>query len=507
MSKVISAAEAVALIRDGDCVAVQGSGGGVAEPTALLRALGERYQAQAAPRALTLFHATGLGDQKEIGLDYLAYPGLVKRDIAGHLGMAPKMAQLIRADQVESYNFPQGVLSHMYGAVASGKPGVITKVGLHTYVDPRLEGGKMNASATADLVRLLELDGEEWLYFPRIHMDVALVRGTTADLKGNISCEQEAALLEGLAIAQAVKACGGVVIAQVKRLAQPGSLHPQQVRIPGIFVDYVVVDEGQWQTVAGEYNPSFSGEIRIPLEELAPLPLDVRKVIARRAAQELFPGAVVNLGFGMPSGVASVAAEQGLLEQITFTVEQGLIGGLPAGGVIFGVAYNPEAMIGEDAQFAFYDGAGVDLAFLGMAQADRAGNINVSKVGSLLAGCGGFINITQNAKKVVFCGAFTAKGLDCQVEGGRLHIRREGAIRKFVEQVEQITFSGAYARQRGQPVLYVTERAVFELVPEGLLLREIAPGVDLHRDVLGQMDFTPLLADDLRRMEAGLFGA
>jgi propionate CoA-transferase len=503
--KVISAAEAAGFIRDGDHVAIQGSGGGIGEPTLLLRALRQRFQDDAAPRELTLIHATGLGDRKEIGTDLLTAPGLVKRDIAGHLGMAPQMARMIMENQIESYNFPQGVLSQMYSTIAARKPGVFTKVGLGTYIDPRLEGGKMNRITTEELVRVMEIDGEEWLYFPRFHIDVALIRGTTADTNGNISYEEEAALLEGISIAQAARACGGKVIVQVKYLAQPGTIDPKQVRIPGIVVDAVVVDPQQAQTSAGFYDPGLSGQMRVPLEQLEPLPLDERKVVARRAAQELVPGAVINVGVGMPDGIASVASEEGFFHQLNITVEQGQIGGMPARGVIFGAAYNPVAMVEEDAQFNFYDGGGIDVAFLGMAQADGSGNVNASKVGNMLAGCGGFINISQNAKKVVFCGTFTAKGFRCNVGDGRLQIVSEGSVRKFIAQVDQITFSGGYARSTQQPVLYVTERAVFELTPNGLTLIEIAPGIDLERDVLGQMGFRPRIAEDLKLMDEAIF--
>jgi propionate CoA-transferase len=504
-NKVLSAAAAAQLIPSQAFVAIQGAGGGVAEPTAVLKALGERYQATQYPRDLTLCHATGLGDKQEIGCDYLAHPGLVKRDIAGHLGMAPKMAKLIHDNVVECYNFPQGVLSQMYGTVAARKPGVFTKVGLHTYIDPRLEGGKMNAITTEELVQVMELAGEEWLFFPRFQINVALVRGTTADTKGNITSEEEAAIHEGIAIAQAAKACGGIVIAQVKYLAEAGTRDPRHVKIPGIYVDHIVVDPAQKQTCLDVYNPAFTGQVKIPLASLPPLPLDIRKVVARRAAHELFPGAVVNLGVGMPDGVASVATETRLIHDLTLTVEHGIIGGMPAAGVIFGVAYNPEAIIAQDAQFNFYDGGGLDVACLGMAQADAAGNVNVSKIGPMLTGCGGFINISQNAKKVVFCGNFTAKGLHCTVGDGRLRIDQEGAIPKFVEAVDQITFSGAYARSGAQTVLYVTERAVFELTADGLLLKEIAPGVELERDILAQMAFRPILPDQVPLMDVAIF--
>jgi len=516
-SKLLTPAQAASLIRDGDTVAILGSGGGVAEPTRLLRALRTRFLQEGHPRDLTLLHTTGLGDRRRvdaspveatellIGTDLLALPGLVRRDIAGHLGMSPRIARMILADEIESYNFPQGVLTQMMTAIASRKPGVFTKVGLYTYIDPRVQGGRMNAVTTRDLVRVEELDGEEWLFFPRMHIDVALVRGTTADTKGNIASEQEPALLDGLAMAQAARACGGIVVAQVKRRVEAGTLDPRDVRIPGVVVDHVVVDPNQRQTCLDVYQPAFSGEIRMAPAQLPALPLDARKVIARRAAQELAPGAVVNLGVGMPSGVASVATEQGLIDQLTFTVEHGPVGGMPAGGVVFGVAYNPEAIMPQDRQFAFYDGGGIDVAFLGMAQFDAKGNVNVSKVGDMLAGCGGFINISQNAKKVVFCGTLTTKGLRCEVGEGRLAIGQEGSIGKVVQRVDQITFSGAYARAAGQDVLYVTERAVFELTSEGVVLCEIAPGVDLERDVLAQMAFQPILAEPLRTMDAELF--
>jgi propionate CoA-transferase len=504
-SKVITGEQAVALIRDDDLLAIEGSGGGVTEASYLLKLLGERYQQEGRPRNLTLYHANGIGDHKKIGTDYLAIEGLVKRDIAGHWGMAPKMAKLAMAEKIEAYNYPQGVLSQMYPAIAANKPGVITKVGLHTFIDPRLEGGKMNKSATSDLVRLIEIDGEEWLFYPRIKIDVCFIRGTTADTNGNITMEQEAALLEGISIAQATKNCGGIVIAQVKYLADNGSLKAQDIRIPGIYVDYIVVDSEQKQTCAAEYNPALCGAVRIPYDRIPPLPLDERKVIARRAAKELFPGAVVNLGVGMPSGVAAVAAEGGIIDTITFTVEQGIIGGMPAGGVIFGVSYNPTAIIDQTLQFNFYDGGGLDVAFLGMAQTDQAGNVNASKTGELLAGCGGFINITQNAKKVVFCGTFTAKGLQVRVGDGRLAILREGQIAKFRTAVDQITFSGLYAGQIKQNVLYVTERAVFELHPEGLLLTEIAPGIDIEQDILAHMDFRPAIHANIKLMDTELF--
>ncbi len=505
-NKVISAKEAVAFIKDHDFLAIQGSGGGVGEPSYLIEALGERFQDEQSPRDLTLYHATGLGDQQGSGTDHLALPGLVKRDIAGHLGMAPKMGQMIVNNEMQAYNFPQGALSRMYAAIAARTPGIITKVGLHTYIDPRLEGGKMNAVTQEDIVQVIHLNGEEWLFFPRFHIDVAFVKGTTADTKGNITSEEEGAFLEGISIAQAVKSCGGIVIAQVKYLAQPGTLNPQHVKVPGICVDYIVVDEHQRQTCLNVYDPGYAGHVKIPQEQIKSLPLDAKKVIARRALQEIAEGAVVNLGFGVPSHIVPVAVEEGRIDEFTLTVEQGAIGGMPAGGVIFGVAHNPEAIIPMDRQFNFYDGGGLDVAFLGVAEVDKAGNVNSSKLGDKkLAGCGGFIDITQNAKKVVFCGTFTAKGFRCDIGDGTFTITQEGSIKKYVEHVRQITFSGQYAQSLKQTVLYVTERAVFQLTEQGVTLIDIAPGIDIERDVLQHMDFRPAIADNLKIMNMQFF--
>lgn len=504
MPQVISAEEAARLITDDSTVAILGSGGGVCEPTHILRKIGERFQTTQRPTALTLYHCNGIGDKDTIGTDCLAFEGLVKRDIAGHWAMAPKMGRLALEEKIEAYNFPQGVLSQLYQAVAAKKPGVITKTGLHTFIDPRIEGGKMNRRATEDLVRLLEIDGEEWLFYPSMKYDFGLVRGTTADAKGNISFEEEAAVLEAVSLCQAVKNSGGIVIAQVKYRTM-GTIPAKQVVIPGIYVDYIVVDKDQKQTCERVYDPALAGTIRSPFESVPPLDPGQRKIIARRAAQELKEGAIINLGVGMPDGIASVAAEEGYIDKLNFTIEQGLIGGMPMGGIIFGVSHNPDAIIDQTLQFNFYDGGGLDVAFLGMAQVDRIGNVNSSKTGKMLAGCGGAINISQNAKKVVFCGTFTAKGLKTHVEDGKLIIDQEGEIKKFVKHVDQITFSGKYAQSIDQPVLYVTERAVFRRMEDNLELIEIAPGIDLQRDILSQMDFTPAIAADLNMMDRRFF--
>lgn len=505
LGKEVSPDDAVSVIRDGDTVSISGFVG-VGTPDELLIALEKRFLATGHPRDLTLVFAAAPGDGRDRGLNRLAHEGLVKRGIGGHWSLVPKLAKMAVENRIEAYNLPLGVVSQLYREIAGAKPGMLSKVGLGTFVDPRQIGGRINARTTDEIVRLIEIDGEEWLFYKSFPIHVAFLRATTADPRGNATMEREALKLDATSAAMAAHNSDGVVIVQVERMAVAGSLAPKRVLIPGALVDCVVVSEPQnhGQTYATPYNHAFSGELRVPLEARSPMPLDARKIIARRAALELPVGGVVNLGIGMPEGVASVAAEEGMLEHVTLTAEPGVIGGMPQGGLDFGAALNPDSILQQSLQFDFYDGGGLDMACLGMAETDRFGNVNVSKFGPRFAGAGGFINISQNASRLVLAGTFTAGGLEVAIEDGKVRIVTEGRTAKFVEAVEQITFSGERAAATGQPVTYVTERCVFAARREGLTLVEIAPGIDLERDILAHMAFRPVIGD-LAEMDPRLF--
>lgn len=505
-TKVISAAEVVKLIKSNDMIATAGFvGNGFPEELAI--ALEKRFLDTGEPKDLSLLYAAGQGDGKDRGLNHFAHEGMVKRVVGGHWGLAPKLGKLALDNKIEAYNWPQGTVAQLFRDIAGNRPGTFTRVGLKTYCDPRLDGGKINAKTKEDLVELVKFNGVEYLWYKAMPVNVSLVRGTTADLKGNITFEKEALILNALEMCQAAKKCGGIVIVQVERLAEPGTLRGRDVVIPGMLVDYIVVakPENHWQTFSEQYNPAYSGEIKVPQHTIKPLPLDERKIIGRRAVMELRRNTIVNLGIGMPEAASIVAAEEGVQDYMTLTVEPGPIGGIPAGGLSFGASSNYECLVNQAQQFDFYDGGGLDLAFLGLAQADEKGNLNVSKFGPKFAGCGGFINITQTAKKVFFMGTFTAGDLQISTKNGELIIVKEGPIKKFVKKVEHVTFSGDYALEVKQPVLYITERAVFKLTPEGLELVEIAPGIDLQKHVLDQMEFKPIIKGTPKLMDKRLF--
>ena len=493
--KTIKADEAIALIRDNDVVTTTGFVQSCI-PEALHAALEKRYVETGAPRDLTLIMCAGAGDSKGLGTGRLHHEGLLRRVIAANFGRMPKVAEAAQENRICGYNLPQGVISQLYRACAAGQPGLFSKVGLHTYVDPRLDGGKVNDVTEEDIVKLVEVEGEEWLFYKATKIDVAFIRATSADPSGNLSMEKEALTLDSLAQAMAAYNNHGLVVAQVERIVEQGSLKPKDVKVPGILVDCVVVadpPEMHRMNYGVIYDPALSGEIRVPVDAMPKMPLNARKIIARRAAFELPPNGAVNLGVGAPDGVASIANEEKVTPYITLTTEAGAVGGVLAGGSSFGSSANAHAIIDQNTMFDFYDGGGLDLTCLGMAECDEQGNVNTSRFGGRLNGCGGFINISQNSRAVVFAGTFTAGGLKVEIEDGKLKIVQEGRAKKFVKQVDQITFSGPFAQQRSQPVIYVTERCVFQLTPEGLELIEVAPGIDIERDLLAHMDFVPVI--------------
>lgn len=493
MKAIITATEAVKKIKSGSTIATSGFVGSLI-PEHILKEMQKQYCEYKKPRNLTLIYAAGQGDGDTKGLNHLGEEGLLECVIGGHFNLSPKIGKLIMENKIKAYNFPQGTLSQWFRDMAGRRAGTFTKVGLRTFVDPRIEGGKINSITTEDRVDVIVMNNEEWLWYHPCRIDVAIIRGTYADENGNITLNEECGYGEVLALAQAAKASGGMVIVQVKNIVKSGTLDAKQVKVPGIFVDYVVQSPGEdhWMTWEFGINPALNGTIQIPLASLPPAPLTNRKIIARRSLMELKENAVVNLGIGVPEGIALVAAEEGITDMI-LTTEAGTIGGVPSGGRSFGAATNAQAILEQPAQFDFYDGGGIDIAFLGLAEADKKGNINVSKFKGRVSGCGGFINITQNSKKVVYCGTFTAGGLKEIIENNKITIVQEGKNKKFLDQVEQITFSGEYALSIAQPVLYITERAVFKLTEMGLELIEVAPGIDIDKDILSNMDFKPII--------------
>ena len=504
--KIITAAEAAAQVPDGAVINTEGFvQAGLSET--LNRALEQRFLETGHPKDLTIFTVAGQGAGAGTGSDHFAHEGMVKRLIAGHYNLAPTLRTMAIEGKIEAYNLPQGTMAQMIRDAAGKRVGTITHVGLNTYVDPRIEGAKVNSATTEDIVKLIEIEGEEKLLFKSQPLDVTFIRGTYADESGNISLEKECCTLDATSLAQCAKNNGGKVFVQVEKVVANGSLDPRTVKIPGIYVDAVIIAEGDdnAQIYKQEYDGSMTGDFRVPLGSLEAPKLDAKKIIARRAAMELQKGAVVNLGIGVPEFVSAVANEEGIGDWMTLTVEAGPVGGVQQGGSRFAGSVNVDCILDQPYQFDFYDGGGIDQAFLGLAQVDEKGNLNVSKFGGRIAGCGGFINISQNAKKVYYLGTFTTGGLKIATGDGKLEITQEGKSKKFVKEVEQITFSGTYAAKIGQPVIYITERAVFELRPDGVYLTEIAPGIDLQTQVLDLMDFVPKMDGEPKLMDARLF--
>ncbi|MGL4947012.1 MAG: acyl CoA:acetate/3-ketoacid CoA transferase [Cetobacterium sp.] len=507
--KFITAKEVAKKIQDNSIVATGGFVGiGVAEE--ILMEMENNFLENKTPNNLTLIYAAGQGDGKTRGLNHLAYEGMLNKVIGGHWGLSPKLGALALENKIEGYNLPQGVISHMFRDMASGKKGTISKIGIGTFVDPNLEGGKINNTTADDIVKEIFIENERHLYFkaPK-KIDFAILRGTLSDEDGNISLEKEALTLEGLALAMATKNSGGKVVVQVEKKVKNGSINPKLVSIPSIFVDYVILctdNKHHHQTFGTDYDETFLNSNIITPETSQKSVLNERKIIARRCAMFLTKNdKILNYGIGMPEGIAEVLKEGKQEHLFVPTVEPGAIGGTPAGGLNFGASVSPQAIIDQPYQFDFYDGGGLDVAFLGLAQCDSNGDINVSKFGPKIAGCGGFINISQNSKRVVFCGTFTANGLKIEVNNEQINILNEGKSKKFIEKVEQITFSSITANSNNQPVFYVTERAVFKLQSNGLELIEIAPGIDLQKDILDNMEFKPLISKDLKLMDKNIF--
>jgi propionate CoA-transferase len=504
--RVLTADQAAKLVESDDTLLIGGSGAGHSVPDALIAAIGNRFRAEGEPRRLTTVHPVGLGDRANRGIAHLAHPDLLKRVVCGTLVDSPPVAVMAAENKVEAYTLPQGCLSQLTREMAAGRPGLVTHVGLRTFVDPRHGGGRQSACATEDLVELVNVAGRECLLFKPFHVNIALLRGTTADEDGNVTMEHEAVFGEMISMAQAARRMGGIVIVQVKRMALRGTLPPKQVKIPGMLVDVVVVEPDQTQTFFTVHDPAYAGELKVPMSQIEPLPFSPRKVVARRASLELFTGAICNLGSGISTGIASIAAEERAIDDVVLTNEQGLIGGAPATGNEPGAARNYQAMVDQPYQFDFYDGGGIELAFLSFAEVDEYCNVNVSRFGDKIVGPGGFINISQNAQTMVFSATFTSGGLDIGWPDGQTRIAREGRERKFVRSVQQVTYSGPLAHENGQRTLFVTERAVFRRNEAGRLeLIEIGPGVDLERDVLALMEFRPDISPALKRMDARLF--
>ncbi len=512
--RVLTAEEAASLIPDGATVTVSSSSG-LGCPDAVLAAIGRRFESSGHPRNITTLHPIAAGDMWGIrGIDHIDKPGLLAKVLAGSYPSGPSSAEppaiwaMITGNAIPAYNIPSGILFDMHREAAAKRPGVLTKIGMDTFADPTREGCAMNERATAEpIVRRVEFDGEDWLYFKAVIPDVAVIRATTADERGNLSYEHEGGYLGPLDQALAVRNNGGIVIAQVKRLAKSGTMRPLDVLVPGILVDAIVVAPDQMQTTNTAYEPAISGEIFRPLSSFEAPEFGISKVIARRVAQEMRYGDAVNIGFGISANVPRILIEEGCHGDVTWVIEQGAVGGVPLLDFQFGCASNAEAIVPSPYQFTYFQGGGFDASLLSFLQIGRDGSVNVSKLGArphVTAGAGGFVDITARARRIVFSGFFTA-GAGLAVERGALAITREGRVRKLVDTVEHVSFSGTRAAEQGQDITYITERCVLKLTPGGIMVTEVAPGVNLERDVLQQSEFPLLISQSLRVMEAALF--
>jgi len=500
-SKVMSAEEAAKLIKSGDTVLLSGFVS-MCHPVELTKAVVERFEKTGEPKGITLFAPVGM-----TWTDLWAKEGLVKKLVTCHIGLAPKLNKEVIANRVEAYIIPFGPITHLVRAAAGKKPGILSRIGLGTFVDPRFGAGRVNTCSHDKVSEIMVIDGNDHIFYKSWPLDVVLLRGTTADEKGNITVEKEAMVIDLASEAAAAKANGGIVIAQVERVTKYGTLNPKDVRLPGILVDAIVIakPENHWQSAVEAFNPALSGHIKLPLAALPTMPFSERKIINRRAVMEFVSQGVLNQGIGMPEGLGPVATEEGIGDEMTINIESGCIGGQMQGGYLFGASLNAEAHIDITLNFDILDSGVLDLTCLGMAEVDLNGNVNVSKFGPRIPGPGGFIDMTQSAKKIVFLGTFTAGDLQIAVENGNLKIVKEGSPKKFLKSVEQVTFSADFAKKFGQTVLYVTERAVFELRQEGFTLIEVAPGIDIEKDILPQMEFKPLIAKDLKTMDPRIF--
>ncbi|MET3505726.1 acyl CoA:acetate/3-ketoacid CoA transferase [Halalkalibacter oceani] len=502
--KVISAKEAAEIIKDESTITVCGCNQYLI-PDAILQAIEERFLETGSPRQLTDFHTVGLGREVGKGLDRFAHEGLLKKSI-GSSWDANRLTKMIADNKIEGHQLPMGVTYHLLRAIANGQKGYLTQVGLGVFPDPRIEGTALNEKTANDIVELVKVDGEDYLFYKTLSIDYAILRGTTADCEGNISMEKEPLSLGVLAQALATKASGGKVIVQVERLVEGGTISTRMVEIPAILVDFVVVDSNQKMLITSdEYDYSFSGELRIPHPELPAVPTGANRFILRRASLDMEGHSIVNLGAGIPRDMPRIMFEEGRYDDFTFTVEHGALGGMNPGGVLFSLQHNPRMLLDSPSLFDLYDSGFLDISYLGFAQIDQEGNVNVSKFSGRIAGCGGFVDITHKTKKIVFCGTFSAGGLQVEYKHGAVTIVQEGKMKKFVEQVEQCTFSAKNALRKGQEIYYVTERCVFQLTENGPELIEIAPGISLEDDILPFMEFSPGISDQLKKIDSDVY--